>query len=362
MLPSPTPMPNARAYERELELRLAFDEECARNYRAFLKSDRRAIKPDYSPIKLDIENVSRCNFRCVMCQVSEWPKGQRADDMTLEHFRAIIDSNPGLVEIKIQGMGEPTLGRDDFFEMIRYARNRHIWVRSVTNGSLLHQNRNIEKYYESGINELQVSIDGATKEVFEGIRRNSHFDRVMSNCAALNKYGASAGKRIAKMWTVVQQANIHQLEDLVQLAADLEFSSAVFSLDVIDWGKSDWSGRAAELQLDEFNEERGEALVARGRTLGIDVSFWRIEHKYDASEKETLCPWPFERSFVSSDGRVVPCCMIADPDTYEIGRLEGSTDLESVWRSPQYVNFRLAHVEGNIPRICKGCYTHAEEA
>jgi hypothetical protein len=47
---------------------------------------------DYYPIKLDIENVSRCNFRCTMCAVSDWP--QRPPPFGLERNGAEAAPRP----------------------------------------------------------------------------------------------------------------------------------------------------------------------------------------------------------------------------------------------------------------------------
>ncbi len=108
------------------------------NYAKYRVTARHGACVNYLPIKIDIENVSRCNFRCTICQVSDWPKSARADDMPLNDFKRLIDEQHGPVEIKQQGMGEPLMQGDDLFEMIKYARARNIWVRTVTNASLLH--------------------------------------------------------------------------------------------------------------------------------------------------------------------------------------------------------------------------------
>jgi len=167
-----------------------------------------------------------------MCQVSEWPKSQRARDLNFHEFIHIIDENIGLVEIKLQGMGEPTLARDDLFKMIKYARDRHIWVRTVTNGSLLHLNENSRKMLESGVNEVQISIDGTDKSTFESIRVGSKFERVVKNVTELNSLAKIMNREVTKMWTVVQDKNISQLKDLVNLASEMKFRSMVFSLDI----------------------------------------------------------------------------------------------------------------------------------
>jgi pyrroloquinoline quinone biosynthesis protein E len=174
-LPAPEPTAWSEAYERERQLALSRSPECRANYERYLASRRRGSVVDYYPIKLDIENVSRCNFRCTMCAVSDWHKGQRAVDLSLEAFRQLIDEQIGLVEIKLQGLGEPTMQRDDYFAMIRYAREKHIWVRTTTNASLLHQKDNYRKMIDADVNELQFSVDGASKEVYESIRSGRRF-------------------------------------------------------------------------------------------------------------------------------------------------------------------------------------------
>src|SRR5215831_15926357 len=226
-LPSPEPAAGTDAYIRERELALNRSPECRANYERYLAFKRRGVQVDYLPIKLDIENVSRCNFRCTMCPVSDWDHGRRANDLKLDDFKRLIDEQIGLVEIKLQGLGEPTIQRDDYFQMIRYARAKHIWVRTTTNASLLHLKDNYLRMIDADTNEVQISIDGATKDVFESIRRGSVFERVKSNCILINTYSRQIGVERTKMWTVVQRANWRQLEDLVDLAAELGFTNQV---------------------------------------------------------------------------------------------------------------------------------------
>ncbi|MTJ82580.1 MAG: radical SAM protein [Telmatospirillum sp.] len=352
-LPLPTPSMGVAAYDEERRLRLAGDSRCRENFELYKRSQR---DPDirYLPIKLDIENVSRCNFRCTMCQVSEWPKGKRAEDMSLADFKALIDEQYGLVEIKLQGMGEPTLGAPAVFDMIRYARERHIWVRTVTNASLLHLKDNYRHMVDCDPNEIQISIDGATKEVFESIRKGSVFEMVVENTARLNAYCREQNVTRTKMWTVVQHNNAHQLPDLVELAARLGFTSMVFSLDIGDWGNNvDWHDRNKQISVDDVSMASAEKLIARGHELGVTVAFWNIAAKYGAKAKSELCPWPFERAYVASDLRVVPCCMIANPDTYELGMAKPFKD---VWFGQTMQDFRHAHIEGRPPKVCEGCY------
>jgi MoaA/NifB/PqqE/SkfB family radical SAM enzyme len=357
-LPAPEPAAGLEAYDRERQLALARSPECHANYERYLASRRRDENVDYYPIKLDIENVSRCNLRCTMCAVSDWDKGTRAADLTLEAFKRLIDEQIGLVEIKLQGLGEPTMQRDDFFEMIRYARAKHIWVRTTTNATLLHLKDTYRKLIDTDVNELQISIDGATKSSYETIRRGAVFERVLANVKKINAYQRERGVERTKMWTVVQQTNQHELTALVDLAAELGFTNQVFALELTDWGIDRWHDLNAQVSVEaDMDPEFLLGLVERGKKLGVRVRFWNVTSKYSTDSIDTLCPWPFERAYISSDQRVAPCCFIGNPDTAEIG--SGSIEAKgfsSVWFGADFRDFRKAHLDGNIPSFCRGCY------
>lgn len=353
-LPQPEPMPNAAAYRRERWLALATSPRRLFNYMKYMRSSRRSALVDYLPIKLDIENVSRCNFHCSMCQVSVWPKFKRAEDMTFEDFKRLIDRQYGLVEIKLQGMGEPTLGQETFYRMIRYARSKHIWVRTVTNASLSHVNENYRKIIDAGTSEVQISIDGATKRTFERIRRGSNFERVMTNCKMINQYCRERDLRRTKMWVVVQRDNVDELLALVDLCAEIGFPSLVYSLNLTDWGQERWRVANSEAMVErEITPELVRGIMVRCRALGIRVGFWNVTSKYSTRSVQRLCPWPFERAYVSSDMRIVPCCMLANPDVSDLGN---ARDFTAQWQGDAYEEFRQAHLDGRIPKVCQGCY------
>jgi MoaA/NifB/PqqE/SkfB family radical SAM enzyme len=359
-LPMPTPSAGIQAYDKERELALRHDPRRRGNYQRYLafkrglSEDRDRTVLDFLPVKLDIENVSRCNFRCRMCQVSDWPKGQRASDMPFEAFRQLLESQYGVVEIKLQGMGEPLMQRDDYFRMIAYARSSHIWVRTTTNASLLHLKDNYRLLIDADPNEVQISIDGADREVFEWIRRGSVFERVIANCKLLNDYCDRKGIVRSKMWVVVQERNQHQLRDFVDLAGKLGFRSLCFSLSLNDWGQQEWRQRNSEMSAEHrITAALCEELMERGRQRGVTVAYWTSAEKFHTRSAKGLCHWPFERLYVSSDLRVVPCCIIGNPEVSDLG---DARDLVATWNGPAFQRFRARHASGDIPVECTACY------
>ena len=81
-------------------------------------------------------------------------------------------------------------------------------------------------------------------------------------------------------------------------------------------------------------------------------------NKYSQKENN-ICPWPFSRLYISSDNRVVPCCIIGNPDIYEFENCENisiSEKIKKIWDSNDMNEFREAHLRGEIPEVCKFCY------
>lgn len=355
-LPEPEPVPDKAAYLAEREACLSLSPAARENWERYERSTRREAVLDYLPVRLDVENVSRCNFRCTMCQVSDWPKGQRAADMSLEDFKRLLDAQPGVVELKIQGFGEPTMGGEDYFEMIRHARARRIWVRTITNASRLHLRDCYEKLVDSDVNEIQISIDGATKEVFEGVRRGSVFEQVIKNCWMINRYAEVKDMLRTKMWTVVQEANAHQLEELIHVAEETGFKNMVFSFELIDFGQPKWKETNDAVSVsNRIDLDRCWRLHAQAAARGIKLAFWFATERYEAAPGK-LCPWPFERSFIASDMRIVPCCIIGNPEVSDVG---DARRLAEEWNGPAIADFRRAHLDGSIPDVCRSCYKGA---
>ena len=352
----PRPYPDREQWEANLKAALDSDPRRKENYRKSMAAQK-SIDVDYLPTRLDVELVSRCNFRGTMCQVSDWgPTYQRAGDMSLEDFKALIDEQYGLVEIKLQGMGEPLLGQQTYFDMIRYARSRHIWVRSTNNGSLLHFKDNYKNLIDSGINEAQVSIDGTTKYTFEKIRLGGNFKLVKDNCKLLNNYCKELGLLRTRMWTLLQRDNRAELMDFIPLAHELGFPRLTISMNLSDWGQEHWAKTNGEATIeDAITPELASEAIERGRSLGVEVTFWNSVGKNNTRNPEGLCHWPFQWAFISSDMRVSPCAIISNPDVHELGDARRFTE---TWNSETYREFRRAHLEGRIPEVCQSCYEH----
>jgi pyrroloquinoline quinone biosynthesis protein E len=316
---------------------------------------RRPDRPGYMPIALDIEPTARCNLRCPMCQLSTWERNPR--DMTLERFRKLLDRFPSVMKIKLQGIGEPLLNRE-FFAMVEEAAGRGIAVETTTNGTLLSE-RNCRRLLDSGLTAIFLSVDGATAETFERIRRGAKFGRVMEGIRRLT---AMRGRRRLPgihLWTVGQAGNIHEAPDLVRLAKDLGVDSLRLQYDLIFWGQEEWQ---AKLEPDSLrtavHRRAAETFIEEARMLAgqLGIRFVLYTDNKFSWKAGKLCPWPWSSAFISSEGDMVPCCVIGNPDVFSFGNVL-KEEVSTLWNGEAYQEFRRAMKRGNIPSVCKGCYT-----
>ena len=157
-----------------------------------------------------------------------------------------------------------------------------------------------------------------------------------------------------RMCSVVQRSNIGEIEAFPKLAADLGFQRLTLSLNLTDWGQTYWQEKNDEVDAHkEFSVEAARRMIEDGQRRGLEVTFWAVDDRYETMSKETLCPWPFGRLYVSSDMRAVPCCVIANPEIYDLG---DAHDLTNVWHSDAMSAFRRDHLNGSIPEPCLACY------
>src|SRR5690242_7328211 len=134
--------------------------------------------------------------------------------MSPELFRRLVDADPGLTRLTLQGLGEPLL-QPHLTEMVAYAKERGIEVGFNSNAMLLSRPK-ADRLVALGLDWLHVSLDGATAETYEGIRSGADFERVGRNLRGLQeaKRAAGADRPWVRVVFVAMRRNLPELPDL----------------------------------------------------------------------------------------------------------------------------------------------------
>jgi MoaA/NifB/PqqE/SkfB family radical SAM enzyme len=220
------------------------------------------------PVCVYLEVTNRCNLLCETCprtfEVLEPPA-----DMSWELFTSIVDQLPGLARAVLHGVGEPMMVKN-LPRMIRYLKDRRVYVLFNTNGTLLAPKKRRE-LIDTGLDELRVSLDAADAESFFKVRGKRMFDRIVRNVGeftALQREIGEAAPRVS-LWLTGLKENVDQLPDFVRLAARIGVREVYLQRLVFDdLGR----GLArSESSLFEATQAAEEAAIAAAQELGHEL-------------------------------------------------------------------------------------------
>jgi len=306
---------------------------------------------------IDIEPIAACNLRCAFCPVPGWQRAKDTTAMKFEFFKAVVDQFPSLKKIKLQGMGEPLLNKD-LPRMIQYAASRKIGTHVLTNGTVLAGDLG-DELLRSGLSDLTFSIDGATKETYESVRRGADYDRVFGNIRKVcdlkkqNNYKT----RINVVCLVSGPKVLVEVPSLIRICADMGVDKVHVKGRLKEWSGSKSDGNFSFKSVCVDDMKGFEDIMSEAKKLADQYGI-----KFSTGNSETAmysaanpCMWPWASLYISTEGKVVPCCTIGIPETWTLGDLKVDT-ARDIWNNGKYSGLRRSIRKHMIPEKCRGCY------
>ncbi len=199
------------------------------------------------PRLVAIEPTNRCNLRCVMCPVHSAPEGKKkraSGFMAFTLFKRVIKQLPERkkVNLVLHGYGEPLL-HPKIVEMVSFAKKSGVNdVQFATNGMLLSREKS-KGLIASGLDRLDVSLDGYTKAEYEKIRVGANFETVKENIAEFLRLRGAGKKPVLNIRLVKQKGNEEGLKRFI----------------------SYWSRTADTVTVDECHDEGSVKHSEKGR-------------------------------------------------------------------------------------------------
>ncbi len=184
-----------------------------------------------APLFLPWQLNSACNLRCLHC--CEQAGTSMTDEMTREEA---LDFCRQAAELDVPYMaisgGEPMLC-PHIFDICEFIRGNNISLKIETNGEHIDEQA-AKKLAKLNLRSVQVSLDGATAQTHEKLRIGGNWEKAVTACKLLVKYGVKA-----EIVFVPVKFNIHETASVVDLA---------YSLGVYGFysGKTMRIGRAAQ--------------------------------------------------------------------------------------------------------------------
>ncbi len=277
------------------------------------------------PRTLHLENTNHCNAACIMCpnQTMNRVKAFMSDDI---YRRAISEaSNFGIKTISIISIGEPFMDRK-LVPRIQEAKRLGLDVVTSTNGSLLTP-MVAEAILESGLDELDISFDGFTKETYEAIRIGLNFDQVLSNINEFFRIRRMRHKNKPRVMVrfVKLQQNYKEADHFLRY-----------------WGK-----RADDVIVGLSHNWIG----------GVDINFRSRFHSTNL--RRVPCQQLWRELVVYHDGTVVACCQDYE-GTLVLGNIKHQSIAE-IWSGESMALLRQAHLSHNLSHFstCAKCHLNS---
>lgn len=168
-----------------------------------------------NPYLVDWAITHQCNLKCRHCRGMQ--KGEIDIARAKEIINEIVELKPGWVIIE----GGEALLRKDIFDILGLARQKGLDVHLISNGTLLTpETRAILK--RLGV-KLMISIDGATQETYETIRRGAKFEKVVRSA----KEAANDGLLESINFTLMKD-NFREIPGIMTLAASIGLKRVTF--------------------------------------------------------------------------------------------------------------------------------------
>jgi len=153
------------------------------NYETRISQNRTRLEkviPLCTPFVLFVDPCDTCNFQCKFCpngdrKAMKQIPGRGHGPMTMETFTKIVDNVSDFPDklkvLRLFKDGEPLMNKH-LPEMIKYAKNKKIAesIDTTTNGSLLTRKMS-DALIESGINQINISIEGTSSQEYKEFAR-----------------------------------------------------------------------------------------------------------------------------------------------------------------------------------------------
>ncbi len=188
------------------------------------------------PETLALGYDATCNLNCITCRSSIFvANAKERAELSVISDRVIKDYLTHCKFLILAGDGEVFLS-SAYKEIYLNKKCNPRYIRLLSNGLLFNQT-NWEKFIDNktGYIMLTVSIDAATKETYEKIRRSGNFDILKQNMQFASKLRKAGQLKYFRMNFVVQKENYKEMPMFVKWGEELGVDEIFFSK-LLNWG------------------------------------------------------------------------------------------------------------------------------
>jgi MoaA/NifB/PqqE/SkfB family radical SAM enzyme len=266
-------------------------------------------------LMVSVEPSNVCNAECIMCPYSKMTR--KKENMSMNFFKSIsIDClSNGIKNFNFNFYNEPFL--DPFiFERIRFLKSKGARVQLFSNASIIDQEKT-KQIFDSGLDEIILSIDSTTKKNYESIRKNLNFEITKNNILNLIEKRKSLGLKYPKI-------KLNFVEQKINRAELIDFQSF-------------WSDKVDKIYI-SCDDQRND-----------------VSESLTKNNSASPCLRIWSELIIMSNGQVPLCCV--DYDGKIILGDFNKQSLKEIWDNDNFKRIRKLHLDykADLIPLCKKC-------
>lgn len=296
------------------------------------------------PLTLMLEPANYCNLKCPLCPTGAGLLKRKKAAMSFNDFKKILDElGPYVIHLRLWNWGEPLLNAE-LYKMISYAKKYKIFVNTSTNSFFLNES-NAKKIVESGLDELIISLDGASEETYSKYRKKSDFSEVIKAMKLLvnEKIKRNSKTPLIKLQFIIMRHNEHEIKKVIQLAKQIGVNEIFF--------------KTVGLMDTDVKEDITKYMPLNPKYSRYNLVQGKIRSK---QEIRNFCDYLWDEATINADGSVVPCCKDAH-NAYVFGNAL-KQKFKEIWNNKKYAGFRKQVLKNkNKIVLCNNCPGNKKE-
>lgn len=303
------------------------------------------------PLSAQILLSNKCNLKCKMCNFKDYHDNSFLDKYKIEK---IIKENPQMITIEWSGGGEPLLHPDIeyFIDLANLYKIKQI----IITNALLFTEKLIGKIAKYNIN-LILSIDGGSKEIYENIRLQANYDKLIKNIRIINSYRKKFNSNsFIKVYCVVIKDNYLKLIEMIDFCYKYNIKEILFLSDseknqdnIVSCGTKEEKKELKKVLkiLINYSREKGVFLSLDEKLKEILYLDEKIEKNDIKKNNNSFCLTPWQQVRIFPKGEVFPTyfCYNAIGNIFE-------KSLNEIWNSDIMMKYRTEILEGKNNDIC----------
>lgn len=304
-----------------------------------------AAAPDkVVPYAVLAELTHRCPLQCPYCS-NPVELERSSNELGTDDWLRVIDQavDMGILHIHFSG-GEPTV-RKDLEILVAHAAKVGLYSNLITSGVLLDEDR-LNGLADKGLDHVQVSFQGTTSDVANKVAGFQGHEKKLEIAKLVRKADLPLTVN-----AVMHRQNLHQLEDMIQMAVDLDAER----LEVAQVQYYGWAlrNRAAFLpSRKQLDEATAIVEAARERLKGVLAIDYVVPDYYARRPKACMGGWGRQFLNISPAGKVLPCHAAESIPTLSFESVKDH-DLAWIWENSEA--FNLYRGTAWMPEPCQSC-------